>query len=116
MPYPDFFISNVSWFPDNAKLLVGGSRPNANAPSLWTVSVLGDGKPFKLGDYPPGAVSPDSSQIALVGKTNARPEIQLMRSDGAEIRTVVAGNEAEAFGSVSWSPGGKRLIRLRWDP
>ncbi|MEO7144546.1 MAG: winged helix-turn-helix domain-containing protein [Bryobacteraceae bacterium] len=117
-PSPDFLISNLGWFPDSAKVLVDGASPNADAPSLWAVSVLGGSTPRKLGDYPPGVISPDGSRIALVGTTNGRPEIQLMRSDGGELRVAVTGGEAESFGSVSWSSGGRRLIfvRLRWDP
>lgn len=118
LPRPHFEVSSISWFPDSASLLVDGSALRDATPSLWIVPVIGTSSPIELGPYPPGTVSPDASQIALVNNHGAAPEIQLMSAQGGGIRTLVTGGEGEIFGSVRWFHDGRRLlfVRYRWDP
>ncbi len=118
LPSPRFQVSNISWFPDSARLLVAGSNPGDATPSLWVVPVIGTGPLGELGPYPPGVVSPDGSEIAWVNNRGAVPEIQLMRSAGGSIKTLVTGARDEVFGSVSWSPTGRRLFftGYSWNP
>lgn len=118
LPAPHFAVSSISWFPDSASLLVDGSAPGDAMPSLWIVPVIGTGHPIDLGAYPPGAVSPNGSQIALVDNRGASPKIQLMSAQGGGVRTLAAGGEGEVFGGVSWLHDGDRLlfVRYRWDP
>ena len=117
LPEPGFQIASISWFPDSAKLLVDGSAPGQVAPGLWVVPVIGTAKPVQIGPYPPGFVSPDGSQIALVSNEGTAPQILLMQSDGSQERLLVTGKEEEAFGNPSWSPDGERLFftRYRWN-
>jgi DNA-binding winged helix-turn-helix (wHTH) protein/WD40 repeat protein len=118
LPKPDFEISGISWFPDSAKLLVGGASPGDTALSLWIVPVIGAGKPVEIGPYPPGVVSTDGSEIASAGINGSSPSLLVMRSDGSHERTLVTGTPGEVFGGFSWSYGRKHLIftRYRWDP
>ncbi|MGH9342967.1 MAG: winged helix-turn-helix domain-containing protein [Terriglobia bacterium] len=118
LPAPRFEVSSISWFPDSASLLVGGSAPEDAAPSLWIVPVIGSSRPIDLGFYPPGVVSPDGSEIAVVNNRSAAPEIQLASSRGGSVRTLVTGSAGETFGSVRWFRNGRRLlfVRYRWNP
>lgn len=118
LPAPDFNVASISWFPDSASLLVDGSAPSDSAPSLWIVPVIGASHPVDLGLFPPGTVSPDGSEIALLNNRASAPEIRLINAQGGGIRTLVTGETGEVFGSVNWFDGGKRLllVRYRWDP
>ncbi|MGH9396395.1 MAG: winged helix-turn-helix domain-containing protein [Terriglobia bacterium] len=117
LPAPHFAVSRISWFTDSAELLIDGSSPVDAAPGMWIVPVIGTNRPVELGPYPPGALSPDGSKIAWVNRGGDAPEIQLMRSQGGEIHTVVTGSSGETFGGVSWYHGGRRLlfVRYRWN-
>ena len=118
LPSPRFQVSSISWFPDSARLLIGGSSPGDATLSLWVVPVIGTGRPVELGPYPPGVVSPDGSEIAWVNSRGAAPEVQLMSSTGGAIRTLVKGAIDEVFGGLSWTPTGRRLFftRYSWNP
>lgn len=118
LPGSHFEVSSISWFPDSASLLVDGSSPQAATLSLWIVPVIGTNPPIELGPYPPGTVSPDGSQIALVNNHGAAPEIRLMNAQGGGVHTLVTGGGGETFGSVRWFDDGRRLlfVRYRWNP
>lgn len=117
LPKPHFDVSSISWFPDSAELLVGGSSPGDTAPSLWIVPVIGSNPPVELGPYPSGVVSPDGTEIAWVSSLGPAPEIQLTSSSGGPVQTVVTGAPGEIFGSVSWRHNGRGLLftRYRWN-
>ncbi len=117
LPAPHFRVSSISWFPDSAELLIDGSSPEDAGPSMWIVPVIGTNTPVKLGPYPPGELSPDGSKIAWVKNSGGTPVIQLVRSQGGDIRTLVTGNSGETFGGVSWYAGGRRIlfVRYRWN-
>jgi Tol biopolymer transport system component/DNA-binding winged helix-turn-helix (wHTH) protein len=129
---PEGFIARpVSWFPDGSHVLADkfpgsgeqssvwlGSKPSSTEeqPSMWSISVLG-GNPRKLLENAEArSVSPDGSQIAFVrGEKNQ--EIWLASSDGEQARKIV-GEPGDIFGSVAWSPDGRRLafVRYRYHP
>jgi eukaryotic-like serine/threonine-protein kinase len=121
-----------SWFPDGTQLLAntiesqvrgaetllpGAYQPGARG-SMWTVSMVGQ-SPRELRDSAQGwEVSPDGTLIAfgtLVASPGPR-EIWLMSSQGDNARKVFAVGENEWFGSVRWSPDGRRLAYIRWQP
>jgi DNA-binding winged helix-turn-helix (wHTH) protein/Tol biopolymer transport system component len=118
LPEPGFATSSISWFPDSAKLLVDGAGAAKDAPGLWIVPVIGTAKPVKIGSYPPGFLSADGSEIALLGSERAAPQILVMRSDGSGERALFTGGEGETFGNPSWTHDGKRVLftRYRWNP
>lgn len=118
LPAAQFEVSSLSWFPDGSTLLLDGQPPASSSPSLWTISVLGVNQPVKLGDYPPGVVSPDGSEIALVRKSGPTPEIWLMRRGEGNLRSVAVARRGVTFGSVFWSGSGQRLlyVRQQWSP
>lgn len=118
LPEPGFKVLSISWFPDSADLLIDGSAPKDDTPSLWIVPVIGASPAVRLGPYPRGAVSPNGSEIALAEGTGVAPQIQVMRSDGSEWRTLVTGAEGETFGNASWSSDGRHIlfVRYRWNP
>lgn len=118
LPDADFGVASISWFPDSASLLVDGSAPTDAAPSLWIVPVIGASHPIELGPFPPGTVSPDGSEIALLDNRGSAPEIRLINARGGGIRTLVMGEAGEVFGGANWFDRGKRLllVRYRWDP
>lgn len=113
LPEPRFEVSGLSWFPDSAELLVGGSSPSDTAPGLWVVPIIGAGAAVKVGEYPRGVVSPDGTEIAMVHQAGATPEIVLMHSGVWQPREIAAARLGTIFGSVFWSHNGKRLFFVR---
>lgn len=118
LPERGFQVSRISWFPDSASLLVGGSSPADNSPSLWIVPVIGSAPAIRLGNQYGGAVSPDGTQIAWVDRTGSAPAIEVMSASGSGARTLVRGEAGETFGNVSWTRNGQSVlfVRYRWDP
>lgn len=118
LPERNFEVSRISWFPDSASLLVGGSSPADSTPSLWIVPVIGSAPAVRLGDEAGGAVSPDGSQIAWVNRAGNAPAVEVMSASGAGVRTLVTGKAGETFGNVSWTRNGHSLlfVRYQWDP
>src|ERR1700680_2637193 len=104
---PDGFIARpVSWFPDGSHVFADKFPAYGEQSSVWSISVFG-GNPRKLMDIAEArSVSPDGSQIAFVrGEKNQ--EIWLASSDGEQARKI-AGEPGDIFGSVVWSPDGRR--------
>ena len=118
LPSPHFAVSSISWFPDSARLLIGGSRPGDTASGIWVVSVIGASQPVLLGPYPSGAVSPDGSEIAWPTRSGSAPKLQLMSSGGGPVQTLVTGADGEVFGGLGWRRNGSALVftRFRWNP
>ena len=116
-PARGFETSTIRWFPSGDKLLVDGLEPQALIPSLWSIALIGNANPVKLGNYPPAVVSPDGRRFAFVVDNGGRPALALVKSDGGAMRTVSTGSTGETFGGICWSPDGRRVVytRLRWD-
>lgn len=108
VPLPAGLVAaSVSWFPDNAHMIVALTGPGQPS-SLWEISALG-GSPRKLADdgrFP--AVSPDGKQVAFITGNNLSRQIWLMAADGAQPRKLV-GEEGDFFGALAWSPDGTRI-------
>lgn len=126
-PTPSFTTLDISWFPDEARIIVGGFAVQADTPSLWVLPVMGRNGAVKIGDGLQASVSPDGRQIAVSDNPHwsppessktAAPEMRLMRSDGEGPRNVVSGNPGEVFGPVAWNADGRsfRWVRYQWDP
>jgi DNA-binding winged helix-turn-helix (wHTH) protein/Tol biopolymer transport system component len=126
-PTTNFKTLSMSWYPDGTKLLVGGFAEHADTPDLWTVQVMGEGRPARLGDGLQAAVSPEGNAIAISGNMRwsppessrmAAPEIRLMGADGSGLRTLVKGANGETFGPVAWTRGKQAVtwVRYRWNP
>ena len=108
-----FMARPASWFPDGSHLLVTAWTGSSEAPSLWSISVLG-GSPRKLIDNADArSVSPDGSQIAFVKGDMTRQEIWLMSADGERLRKIV-GEPGEYYGPVAWSPDAGHLAFIRY--
>ena len=104
----DLRTGSISWFPDGNRLLAVRGKWPGNAPGLWSLSTLG-GNPRKLiDDTGEGAVAPDGSQIAFVRGDYEHEEIWLMQSDGEHPRKIF-GERGGSYGSLAWSPDGKRI-------
>ncbi len=104
----EFRTGSISWFPDGNRLLAVRAKWPRNAPGLWSLSALG-GTPRKLiDDAEEGAVSPDGTQIAFVRGDYEHEEIWLMQADGDHPRKLF-GEKGGSYGSLAWSPDGKRL-------
>lgn len=117
-----------AWFPDGTHLLAFSehSTPNEYTITAWSVPVVG-GSPVPLREGAvPQSISPDGSTIAFTTGGSSRywansagpdillqlqaSEIWLMNSQGSAARKVVrGGTRVLYFGSVRWSPDGKRL-------
>jgi DNA-binding winged helix-turn-helix (wHTH) protein/Tol biopolymer transport system component len=104
----DFRTGSITWFPDGNRLLAVRGKWPGNAPGLWSLSALG-GSPRKLiDDAVEGTVSPDGSQIAFVRGDYEHEGIWLMQADGDHPHKVY-GERGGSYGSIAWSPDGKRF-------
>jgi DNA-binding winged helix-turn-helix (wHTH) protein/Tol biopolymer transport system component len=111
------------WFPDGTRLLATSlqSTPNGQAINAWTVSVIGGTAAPLRENALVRSVSPDGSLIAFTTGSDLRawssaniPPARLggvwvMGPRGENARRVVAGDDMTYFGSVRWSPDGKRI-------
>jgi Tol biopolymer transport system component/DNA-binding winged helix-turn-helix (wHTH) protein len=107
----DFGVRDVSWFPDSVHMVVtlvkAGERP-----SLWDLSILSGTVRRINDDGSSPAVSPEGTQVAFLKGTKMRQQLWLMSSNGAEPRKLV-GKEGDYFGSIAWSPDGRRIAYSR---
>jgi Tol biopolymer transport system component/DNA-binding winged helix-turn-helix (wHTH) protein len=107
----EFGVRGVSWFPDSVHMVVSLVKAGER-PSLWDLSIF-SGTARKINDDGSSpAVSPDGSQVAFLKGTKLRQELWLMSSNGAEPRKL-AGEEGDYFGSIAWSPDGRRIAYSR---
>jgi len=106
----------AAWFPDRTRILASAEGRRISA---WSISVIGATAVRLRDNALVYSVSPDGSLIAfttgrdLVSMHN-RPatmntEIWVMGSGGENARKVIGGDDRIYFGSVQWSPNGKRI-------
>jgi eukaryotic-like serine/threonine-protein kinase len=118
--FPDgtqLLANTIEWRVGGGELLPGGYRPGRRG-SEWTVSMVGQ-SPRELREGAAGfELSPDGTRIAFspVRASGDASEIWVMSSQGDNPRKVLAVGEKEWFGSVRWSPDGRRLAYIRWQP
>lgn len=104
-----------SWFPDSARFLVNASLPGVPG-GVWVFSVMG-GAPHELREHAwAWSISPDGSSIAYATGAlgYASGDIWTMNANGEQAHRLseVAGDSA--YGSVVWSPDGRRLAYIRY--
>jgi Tol biopolymer transport system component len=110
----------AAWFPDGTRLLANSIT--SSTVTAWTVSLLGGSATRLRENAFAQSVSPDGSSIAFVTSKQIRTgenalntrrilnsEIGIMSAEGGNARIVVPGDELTYFGSVRWSPDGKRI-------
>ncbi|HUE42860.1 MAG TPA: winged helix-turn-helix domain-containing protein [Candidatus Sulfotelmatobacter sp.] len=101
-----------AWFPDGSHLLVNAGQPTGVI-NVYNVPLLG-GSPRKLVDNADArSVSSDGSQIAVVRNDWPNQEVWIFSSDGQNPRQLVAAT-GDVFGSVVWSPHGRKLAFVRY--
>jgi DNA-binding winged helix-turn-helix (wHTH) protein/Tol biopolymer transport system component len=100
--------ASISWFPDNAHIIVALSAPGQRS-SLWELSALGGSARKLLEDGNSPAVSPSGKEIAFLVWAKLHQEIWLMQADGSQSQKLI-GDEGDLFAGVAWSPDGTKLI------
>jgi Tol biopolymer transport system component/DNA-binding winged helix-turn-helix (wHTH) protein len=99
--------TSISWFPDNSHLLVNLTAVYGNS-SLWEISVLGGSARKLIDDGSFAAVSPDGKSVAYVAGKILRQRIRVA-SLVEEKAQDVAGEDGELFGTIAWSPDGRKI-------
>jgi Tol biopolymer transport system component/DNA-binding winged helix-turn-helix (wHTH) protein len=107
----DFGVRDVSWFPDSVHMVVTLVK-TGEKPSLWDLSILGGTVRRINDDGSAPAVSPEGTQVAFLKGPKMRQQLWLMSANGAEPRKLV-GEEGDYFGSIAWSPDGRRIAYSR---
>jgi DNA-binding winged helix-turn-helix (wHTH) protein/Tol biopolymer transport system component len=113
---PDDLWFPVAWFPNETRIV---AVAQSQVISAWSISVIG-GAACRLRDNAMAySVSPDGLLIAFTAGNNLvsphnRPslmgsEIWVMGPQGENARKVISGHSGIYFGSVEWSPDGKRV-------
>jgi DNA-binding winged helix-turn-helix (wHTH) protein len=98
---------SMSWFPDNAHIVVALSAPGQQS-GLWELSTLGGSARKLLDDGNTPAVSPNGKEVALFVGSKLHQQIWLMQADGSQSHKLI-GDEGDLFGGVAWSPDGAKL-------
>jgi DNA-binding winged helix-turn-helix (wHTH) protein len=98
---------SMSWFPDNAHLVIALSAPGQQS-SLWELSTLGGSARKLLEDGNTPAVSPNGKEVAFFVGSKLHQQIWLMQADGSQSYKLI-GDEGDLFGAVAWSPDGANL-------
>jgi eukaryotic-like serine/threonine-protein kinase len=114
---PDFQerITNLTWFPDGARLLANTLRPDsfgACRRDLWTISVAGPAAQRLLWrDVCQGSISPDGQSLAFLrygeGSSNNRAGVWIGELKGGRERRLRAQGDSEWLQSPVWSPDGR---------
>ena len=99
--------ASISWFPDNAHLIVALWAPGQQ-PGLWELSALGGTARKLLEDGNSPAVSPNGKEIAFFVGSKLHQQIWLVQADGSQSRKLI-GDENDLFGGMAWSPDGDMI-------
>jgi DNA-binding winged helix-turn-helix (wHTH) protein/Tol biopolymer transport system component len=110
----------VAWFPDGIRIL---AIAQGQATSIWSISTIG-GTAYRVRENAIAAsVSPDATLIAFItGNSLVSPhnrpsvmssEVWVMGPRGENARRVIGGDAGTYYGSVRWSPDGKRIAYRR---
>jgi serine/threonine protein kinase len=117
-------ITDLAWFPDNARFLAmshpfneNGGAWSSQTSNIWIFSRL-NGAPRKLREHAVAwSVSPDGALISFgtnFGKLGER-EIWLMDSNGAQARKLIDTDQNSSINVFLWSPDGQRGLYIRTD-
>jgi len=102
---------SIAWYPDGARLLVGGHGEDGVG-DLWTVDIgSGSATPMHIGDWlSSGVVSPDGRHVAVVEyKAKWEGAVEIVDIPGGARRTIFDTNHEELIFSPRWSPDGRRV-------
>lgn len=115
----------AAWFPDGTRILA--TSITSTAVNAWKVSVIGGTAIAVRDNAVVQSVSPDGSLVAFVtsahmgsgeNEINRRliwnSEIWTMGPDGENARKVMSGDNLTYFGSVRWSPDGRRIAYQKY--
>lgn len=98
----------VAWFPDGSHLLAVGSTGPKDAPSIWSVSILGGSARKLSDDGSEPAVSSDGSQIAFVRGSGTAKDLWLMQADGGNPHRLLEGR-GSLIACPAWAPDGRHI-------
>jgi DNA-binding winged helix-turn-helix (wHTH) protein/Tol biopolymer transport system component len=125
LPKPRSLKSGDAWFPsgwlpDGTRILA--TSITSTAVAAWSVSLIGGAAALLRDNALVESVSPDGSVIAFVAtghmsaaenainrRVMRNSEIWTMGPDGENASRVVSGDNLTYFGSVRWSPDGRRI-------
>jgi DNA-binding winged helix-turn-helix (wHTH) protein/Tol biopolymer transport system component len=115
----------AAWLPDGARILA--TSITSTAVTAWTVPVIGGTASVLRENALVQSASPDGSSVAFITSRHMRvgeneinrrlmwdSEIWIVEADGENARRVVPGDKLTYFGSVEWSPDGKRIAYQRF--
>ena len=110
-------ISRISWFPDNANLLVTAVSTADSSSNLWTVSVFGGAPRLFRKDvtvssrgivaFGQTSVSSDGAEIAFA--TPAKDAIWLVQADGEGARKIAGAEDGYTVGNPVWYPKRRKV-------
>lgn len=98
----------VAWFPDGSHLVAVGSTGPKDAPSLWSVSILGGSARKLADDGNDPAVSADGSQIAFLRGSGTSQDLWLMQADGSNPHRLLERRDSFIV-SPAWAPDGRHV-------
>jgi eukaryotic-like serine/threonine-protein kinase len=101
---------DVSWYPNNTRLLVTGPSAKGEIMSLYSVSIFGGSPRWLQDDIWRAAVSPDGTAIAFIRARNPRRDVWVMGSGGEQPRCLITGEADDTFWQVGWSPDSRRVV------
>jgi Tol biopolymer transport system component len=108
-------VWDIRWLPEGGKLLATVTSAGVGNPSIWAITVLGEGAPRKL--HEPGAfpaISPDGRWIAFgSGGPIGWEEIWVCDINCAAPRKVLAAEERRRVQDFVWSPDGRWIAFRR---
>ena len=130
LPRPQLLRAGDAWFPaawspDGTRIFV--TSITAKAVTAWKLSAIGGAATAVRDNAAVQSISPDGSLVAFVTSTHMgsteneinrrlvwNSEIWTMGPDGENARKVVLGDDLTYFGSVRWSPDGKRIAYQKY--
>ena len=105
--------SSVSWFPDGARVVLGGFEGHQASWSLWLASILGGEAKRLRDDASSPAVSPDGSLIAFL-PGRGRNEIWVTDPRWAEPRRVASAPARTRYARLTWATDNDRIVVSGW--
>jgi DNA-binding winged helix-turn-helix (wHTH) protein/Tol biopolymer transport system component len=104
---PSFFVDRISWFPDNARVLMSGIDSPTHEHQVWEVPLIGGYARQLAADADLAVASPDGTSIAYTRKHDS--ELWLAEA-GGENPHKLTSDAAGSFPYLIWAPSGDRLL------
>ena len=111
-------VDRISWFPDESKLLLSGSQEAGEAiehyrPGVWVEPLNGADPVRVIENGRDASPSPDGTRIAFTGADQSAIWVSMANGEGR--RQIADGGRTTIFGSLIWSPDGRRIATGRQD-